>query len=382
MNSVKIGSNIEQKQGFKAFVPFFFPPKEGFNFDPEIFKKNNEATRLIGKLDGITKLLPDIDFFLLMYLRKDAASSSQIEGTMATMIDAIEAEIKIKIDIPEDVDDILHYIKALNYGIKRVEMDNFPMVLRFVRELHRQLMHKARATHFSDPGEFRKSQNWIGGTRPDNARFVPPPIDDMHRALSDLEKFIHSNNTLPTIIKAGLVHAQFETIHPFLDGNGRTGRMLITFYLWKEGYLEKPVLFLSSFFKKHQKLYYEKLFGYHNGNVSNWIDFFLDGVIEIANEAIDIVDKITLLRSKDTIKIQKLGKRASESASLVLPKLYGQPIININVIQKWTGFTRAGAKTVVDRFIKMGILLPKNKDKKYGQSYIYKEYIEVFNGNE
>ena len=382
MNSVKIGSNIEQKQGFKAFVPFFFPPKEGFNFDPEIFKKNNEATRLIGKLDGITKLLPDIDFFLLMYLRKDAASSSQIEGTMATMIDAIEAEIKIKIDIPEDVDDILHYIKALNYGIKRVEMDNFPMVLRFVRELHRQLMHKARATHFSDPGEFRKNQNWIGGTRPDNARFVPPPIDDMHRALSDLEKFIHSNNTLPTIIKAGLVHAQFETIHPFLDGNGRAGRMLITFYLWKEGYLEKPVLFLSSFFKKHQKLYYEKLFGYHNGNVSNWIDFFLDGVIEIANEAIDIVDKITLLRSKDTIKIQKLGKRASESASLVLPKLYGQPIININVIQKWTGFTRAGAKTVVDRFIKMGILLPKNKDKRYGQSYIYKEYIEVFNGNE
>jgi len=382
MNSIKIGSNIEQKQGFKAFVPYLFPPKEGFNFDPKILKKNNEATRLLGKLDGITKLLPDIDFFLLMYLRKDAASSSQIEGTMATMIDAIEAEIEIKADIPEDVDDILHYIKALNYGIKRVEMDNFPMVLRFVRELHKQLMYKARATHFSDPGEFRKSQNWIGGTRPDNARFVPPPIDDMQRALSDLEKFIHSNDVLPTIIKAGLVHAQFETIHPFLDGNGRTGRMLITFYLWKEGYLEKPVLFLSSFFKKYQKLYYEKLFGYHNGNVSNWIDFFLDGVIEIANEAIDIVDKITLLRGKDTIKIQKLGKRASESASLVLPKLYGQPIVNINVIQKWTGFTPAGAKAVVDRFIKMGILSPKNKDKKYGQSYIYKEYIEIFNRNE
>ena len=149
----------------------------------------------------------------------------------------------------EDVDDILHYINALNYGIKRIKTDNFPMVLRFIRELHKQLMHKARATHFSDPGEFRKSQNWIGGTRPDNARFVPPPIEDMQRALNDLEKFIHSSDTLPTIIKAGLIHAQFETIHPFLDGNGRTGRMLITFYLWKEGYLEKPVLFLSSFFK-------------------------------------------------------------------------------------------------------------------------------------
>jgi len=314
---MKIGSNIEQKQGFKAFIPFPFPPKEGFNFDPKILKKNNEATRLLGKLDGITKLLPDSDFFLLMYLRKDAASSSQIEGTKATMIDAIEADVKIKSNIPEDVDDILHYIKALNYGIKRIEDDNFPMVLRFIRELHKQLMLKARATHFSDPGEFRKSQNWIGGTRPDNARFVPPPVEDMQRALNDLEKFIHSNNTLPTVVKAGLVHAQFETIHPFLDGNGRTGRMLITFYLWKEGYLEKPVLFLSSFFKKHQKLYYEKLFGYHNGNTSDWIDFFLDGVIDIANEAIDIVDKITLLRDKNVVKIQKLGKRASESASLV-----------------------------------------------------------------
>ena len=379
MDLVKIGANIKQKQGFEAFIPNPFPPKEGFNFDPKILKKDNEATRLLGKLDGITKLLPDADFFLLMYLRKDAASSSQIEGTSATMIDAIEADVNIKTNIPQDVDDILHYIKALNYGIKRVETDNFPMVLRFIRELHKQLMHKARATHFSDPGEFRKTQNWIGGTRPDNARFVPPPIDDMHRSLNDLEKFIHANDTLPTVIKTGIVHGQFETIHPFLDGNGRTGRMLITFYLWKEGYLEKPVLFLSSYFKKHQKLYYEKLFGYHYGNVSEWIDFFLDGVIKIANEAIEIVDKITVLRDRNIMKIQKLGKRASESASSVLPKLYAQPIVNINVVQKWTGFTRAGAQTVVDRFIDMGILTPRDKDKKYGQSYIYKEYINIFN---
>ncbi len=380
MQNIKIGQNIEQKEGFKAFTPNSFPPKEGFLFEPKILKRNNEATRLLGKLDGITKLLPDSDFFLLMYLRKDAASSSQIEGTMATMIDAIEAEVKINTNIPEDVDDILHYIKALNYGMKRVTTDNFPMALRFIRELHKQLMHKARATHFSDPGEFRKSQNWVGGTRPDNARFVPPAVADMRSALGDLEKFIHSDDAFPTIIKAGLIHAQFETIHPFLDGNGRTGRMLITFYLWKEGYLEKPVLFLSSFFKKHQKLYYEKLFGYHNGNVHDWIDFFLDGVIEIANEAIDIVGKITVLRQKDMMKIQNLGKRASESATIVLPKLYGQPIINVNVIQNWTGFTRAGAQTVIDRFIDMGILSPKDKDKKYGQSYIYNDYVELFNG--
>jgi len=383
MSNIKIGLNVSQKEGSKAFTPEPFPPKEGFNFDLIILKKNNEATRLLGKLDGITKLLPDCDFFLLMYLRKDAASSSQIEGTRATMIDAIAAEVKLDMkNIPADVDDILHYIKALNYGIKRMTDDNFPMALRFIRELHKQLMHKARATHFSDPGEFRKSQNWIGGTRPDNARFVPPAVEDMQNALHDLEKFIHANDTIPTVIKAGLIHAQFETIHPFLDGNGRTGRMLITFYLWKENYLEKPVLFLSSFFKKHQELYYEKLFGYHHGNVFTWLDFFLDGVIEIANEAIDIVEKITLLRQQDTMKVQQLGKRASESATAVLLKLYSQPIITVAIIQNWTGFTRAGAQTVVNRFIEMKILVPKNNHKEYGQVYIYQEYVAIFNGDE
>lgn len=382
MKLIEIGTMRKQPEGFNAFIPNPFPPKGGFNFDPKILKKNNEATRLLGKLDGITKLLPDADFFLLMYLRKDAASSSQIEGTMATMIDAIEAEVKVNENIPKDVDDILHYIKALNYGMKRVTADNFPMSLRFVRELHKELMHKARVTHFSDPGEFRKSQNWIGGTRPDNARFVPPPANVMNTSLDELEIFMHKDDLVPIVIKTGLIHSQFETIHPFLDGNGRTGRMLITFYLWKEGFLEKPVLFLSSYFKKHQKLYYEKLLGYHNGNVSDWIDFFLDGVIEIANEAIDIVGKITVLREKDMEKVQSFGKRASESAIVILPKLYGQPIVNYAVIQKWTGFTRAGAQTVIERFIKIGILEPKDKDKKYGQSYMYKKYLDIFIGND
>ena len=382
MNNVEIGKIIQQKEGFGAFIPHIFPPKKGFDFDPILLKKNDQATRLLGKLDGITKLLPDADFFLLMYLRKDAASSSQIEGTRATMIDAIEAEAKVNANIPEDVDDILHYIKALNYGMKRVTMDNFPVSLRFVKELHGKLMDQARSTHFSDPGEFRKSQNWIGGTRPDNSRFIPPPVPEMQEALKDLEKFLHSNDSTLTLIKAGIAHAQFETIHPFLDGNGRTGRMLITFYLWKEGFLEKPVLFLSSYFKKHQKIYYEKLFGYHNGQVSEWVDFFLDGVIEIANEAIDIVGKITQLRENDMQKIQKLGTRASESATLVLPQLYGQPIVNVPMVQKWTKFTRAGAQRVIDRFVAMEILVPKDQDKKYGQSYAYKRYLDLFSSND
>lgn len=382
MDPLEIGILRPQVGGFKAFIPYSFPPKDGFGFDPLLLKKNDEATRLLGKLDGITKLLPDVDFFLRMYLRKDAAASSQIEGTMATMVDAIEAEVKVSEHIPADVDDILHYIDALKYGMKRVAEDDFPLALRFVRELHEVLMDKARATQFSDPGEFRKSQNWIGGTHPGNARFVPPPVDVMHRALGDLETFMHNGDATPTVIKTALVHAQFETIHPFLDGNGRTGRMLITFYLWKEGFLEKPVLFLSSYFKKHQKLYYERLDGYHDGKVAEWTEFFLDGIIEIANEAIDTVGKITVLREKDMEKIQGLGKRAAESAIMVLPKLYGQPIVNSAVVHKWTGFTRKGVQTVIGRFIDMGILTPKDKDKKYGQSYMYKKYLDIFTTND
>jgi Fic family protein len=381
MKNIEIGVLLTQPGGFKAFIPNPFPPEEGFEFAPSIFRKNEEAARLLGKLDGITKLLPDADFFLLMYLRKDAASSSQIEGTKATMVDAIEAEVK-RSGVPDDVDDILHYIQALHYGIKRVTEDKFPMALRLIRELHRELLQKARVTHFSDPGEFRKSQNWIGGTRPDNADFVPPPVAEMHRALGELEVFMHADTAMPTVIKTAIIHAQFETIHPFLDGNGRTGRMLITFYLWKEGYLEKPVLFLSSYFKRHQKLYYAKLNDYRYGKVTQWVDFFLDGVIDIANEAIDTVSKITVLREKDMSKIGALGKRASESAVRILPRLYGQPIINVSTIQKWTGFTRAGAQTVINRFIQLGILSPKDKDKKYGQSYVYKEYLDIFTGHD
>lgn len=382
MRKYEIGILRNQPGGYTAFVPNPFPPDGGFEFESALLTKNNEATRLLGKLDGITKLLPDLDFFLLMYLRKDAAASSQIEGTMATMVDAIEADVSKSSSIPMDVDDILHYIKALDYGLKRVEEEHFPVSLRFIRELHRELMLGARTTHFPDPGEFRKSQNWIGGTRPENARYVPPPVDDMNTALSSLESFIHANDQVPTVIKTGIIHAQFELIHPFLDGNGRTGRMLITFYLWKSGYLEKPVLFLSSFFKKHQNLYYKKLEEYHNGNVDVWLDFFLDGVIEIAEKAIITVEKITILRQMGFEKIQHLNKKASESACLVLPKLYHQPIINMAMIQKWTGFTRKSAIALIDRFMDMGILTPKDVNKTYNQKYIYQEYLSIFTDNE
>ena len=378
MRSISIGSTQTQPTGYNAFVPAPFPPPDLIPFPDELIKKTNEAARLVGKLDGITRLLPDVDFFLRMYLRKDAASSSQIEGTVATMVDAIEAEVNVSTSIPPDVDDILHYLKALHYGMHRVTEEDFPVSLRLVRELHYQLIHGARVTHFSDPGEFRKSQNWIGGTNPENARFVPPPASNIQASLGDLEMFMYAQDKIPILLKAGLIHAQFETIHPFLDGNGRTGRMLITIYLWQQGYLEKPVLFLSSYFKKHRQVYYERLEGYHQGKVFEWLDFYVDGVIEIANEAIRIAEKITSLREEDRSMVQSLGKRAAESATKILPRLYAQPIVNVNTIKQWTGYTRDGAYKTITRFVALGILTPKDVDKKYGQSYMYKRYLDIF----
>lgn len=374
---MEIGQIKKQSTGYSAFVPGKFPPKDGFEFSPKIIQKTSTATLLLGKLDGITQLLPDLDFFLFMYICKDATSSSQIEGTKATMIDAIEAESKTTEKLPEDVDDILHYIKALNYGLERLK--DFPISLRFLKEIHKELMKDARASHYSDPGNFRTTQNWIGGTSPNNAHFVPPPPEEMKDALSDLEKFLHDSDDLLPIIKAGIIHAHFETIHPFLDGNGRTGRILITLYLWLNKLLDRPVLFLSSYFKRHQKVYYSRLDGYHEGEIEPWLDFFLDGVSDVAQQAIETVKQITALREEDMKKIHSLGKTAADSAIAVMPELFKLPIVNVAVIQKWTGFTRQGAQKVIDRFVDLGILEQKDETKTYGRSFIYRRYVDIFN---
>jgi Fic family protein len=229
VNSPKIGRNIRQKEGYTAFIPLAFPPEEGFVMTPGLYKKHEEAIRLVGKLDGITRLLPDKDFFISMFVLKDATYSSQIEGTRATMQDAVAAPVTEEgARGDSDVDDITHYIRAANYGVERSK--GFPISLRFMREIHEVLMRGARATHHAYPGEFRRSQNWIGGRLPEDASFVPPPPAEMHKVLADLEAFIHAKDEYPSLVKAGLIHAQFETIHPFTDGNGRTGRMLVSMY--------------------------------------------------------------------------------------------------------------------------------------------------------
>jgi len=373
--NIEIGKNIKQPQGFEAFVPNPFPPKGVFTMPPKTLVKIAEADRLIGKLDGITHTLPDVDFFLNMFVAKDATSSSQIEGTQASMVEAIEKDAGVAANM-NDADDILYYIKALNYGIKRLK--DFPLSLRLIRETHEKLMVGARATHFADPGQFRASQNWISGVSPAKASLVPPPVEDMKRSLGDLEHFLHDEEDILPLVHIALVHAQFETIHPFLDGNGRVGRLLVTMLLCHRNLLERPVLFLSSYFKRHQKVYYSCLNGYHHGETLGWVEFFLDGVIDTANESIAISKQIRELRDKDMMKIQALGKRESGSGILVLSRLFGNPIVTTKTIMDWTGFTRAGAQKIIDRFIKLGILSLRNKKALYDKSYVYSAYLNIF----
>lgn len=378
-----IGTYRQQPQGFKAFIPNDFPPQSEIVFPRAINAKHTEAVRLLGKLDGITQLLPDKDYFLEMFVRKDASSSSQIEGTKATMMDAIEAaNVERSSNLPADVDDILHYIDALNYGIKRAE--DFPFSLRFIRELHEKLMLGARMTHNAFPGEFRSSQNWIGGTRPGNARFVPPPIHEMKISLGQFEDFIHAEDDFPLLIKAAFLHAQFETIHPFADGNGRTGRMIVTMFLWHKQLLELPVLYLSTYFKKHQDVYYERLNGYHSEEnaIAEWVDFFLDGIIEVAKSAIETCRSITELRERDMRKIQSLGKAAAPKTLEVVRNLYKLPTVGIADVVKWTGYSRPGAYKVINRLIDMGILYPTKDEDTYGQKYSYRDYILLFGDND
>lgn len=375
---LKIGDLQKQTGGYKAFIPLDFPLREPLDLTEGTQGKHLEAMRLIGKLDGICQLLPDRDFFLRMFVKKEAASSSQIEGTQATMIDAIEAEILGPSNQAGDVGDIVYYIKALDYGIKRYE--TLPLSVRFIQELHAQLMNGARSTHNPYPGQFRYTQNWIGGTSPSNASFVPPPPHEISRAFGDLEKFIHEpNDGIPPLIKAALIHAQFETIHPFVDGNGRTGRLLVTFYLWQEKLLELPILYLSEFFKKHKSLYCEKLQAYHSNpaEVEPWIAFFMEGIATTAKSAIEIAAAINLIRERDMQKIQSLG-RLSPSTLEVLRKLFAQPIIDCKKMQEWTGMTRAGAQKVINRLLDLGILVVQDINKNYARTYEYKDYLTLF----
>lgn len=374
---MKIGRLMQQPTGYKAFIPDKFPPLEPVAFDAQTQQLHARAALMVGKLDGITQLLPDLDFFIFMYIRKEAVRSSEIEGTKATMIDVIKSEADIDNPLPDDVDRIIHYIQAMNYGLKLIE--TLPLSLRFIREVHKILLENTKDASGKTPGEFRKSQNWIGGGSPATARFVPPPPSAMMQNLNDLESFFHVDNTYPPLIKAALVHAQFETIHPFLDGNGRTGRLLTTFYLCKLGILEKPVLYLSDYFLRNQKAYYDALDSYHadDSHISEWLNFFLDGVAIISEEAIEISKKINDLRKENDRIIKSLGKSAM-TASIVAEKLYQLPIINVKKVEEWTGLSRPAANELVNKLVGIGLLEQRDKSVEYAREFWHKHYLDLF----
>jgi len=374
-SKVNIGKYIKQIEGYKAFIPEKFPPKNLSFRGERLIQLLSTSSLLLGKLDGLTKLVPDIDFFIFMYIKKEATLSSQIEGTKALLTDALHAEIERVPELPPDVDDILHYIEAMNTGLN--ELKNIPLSLRLIKKIHQVLLIEARSTFFPYPGEFRKTQNWIMGTNPNNARFVPPPPDYVILAMTDLENFFYSYRNIPILIKIGLIHAQFETIHPFIDGNGRTGRLLITLYLCQEKLLERPVLYLSEYLKKNRDLYFTKLDEYRRGNVFLWLEFFLEGVGKVAKEAIETSNKIIELREKDQQKIMKLGK-GTKNAIKLLKNLYKLPIVNVKKVEEFTGLSREGANRLVKKFVELDLLVPKEKEKKYRRIFIYKEYLGLF----
>lgn len=374
---MNIGKIVQQPTGYKAFVPDRFPPQEVIKLNSKTQQLHAKAALMLGKLDGITQLLPDLDFFIFMYIRKEAARSSEIEGTKATMVDVIKTEAEIENKLPEDVDRILHYIKAMNYGLKRVE--DLPLSLRFIREVHKVLLSGTIDAPGKMPGDFRKTQNWIGGGSPNTAKFVPPPPSEMIRCLDDLEKFLYAEDEYPPLIKSALVHAQFETIHPFLDGNGRTGRLLTTFYLCKLGILERPVLYLSEYFLNNQQAYYDALNIYHSegGDIAVWLNFFLDGVAIIATEAIETSKKINILRQKDLTKIQSLGRRA-KTGTIVLENLYKLPIVSVKKVEEWTNLSRPQSNDLVRKLVELELLEQRDKDVEYGREFWYKSYLSLF----
>jgi len=313
-----------------------------------------------------------------MYVRKEAVLSSQIEGTQSSLQDLLAAEAQIlNPEQPRDVAEVLNYVSAMNYGISRLA--ELPVSLRLIREIHERLMHGVRGQHLT-PGQLRTSQNWIGpsGCTLREATFVPPPPHEVANALGDLEKFLHADDGLPLLLKIGLAHVQFETIHPFLDGNGRVGRLLITFLLCEKGVLHKPVLYLSHYFKKHRRHYYELLQATRDeGAWEAWLDFFLQGVAEVSVQAAETARRILSLREDHRAAIAANLGRAGGNGHIVLEHLFARPIVSVNEVKDLIGTTYPAANTLVEKLVELGIL-EEITGQARNRKFRYGPYVRLF----
>jgi Fic family protein len=379
----RAGNYVQQLGGYKAFLPKRLPPDPPLRYDDEMWKLLSDADRALGRLDGSTDMLPDPDLFVFMYVRKEAVLSSQIEGTQASLMDVLEYEGKaLEPGRPQDVGEVINYIEAMNYGLDRQK--ELPPSLRLICEIHGKLLAGVRGSERS-PGEFRRSQNWIGSPGIDGlstAEFVPPPPHEMIDALNDLEKFLYDQKPIPMLVKAGLIHAQFETIHPFLDGNGRLGRLLITFLICQQGVLKRPLLYLSYFFKKYKSEYNKKLQAIRdNGEWENWLKFFLRGVYEIAQEATKKARQIVSLREEHRGSISTEMGRGAVNGLALLETLYSNPIISVESVSATTGLSYPNANRIVKDLCKIGIL-DEITGRRRNRRFAYSSYVELFKDSE
>ncbi len=378
--SQRAGLYLPQLEGYRAFIPKPLPPSPPIQIDGELQVLLSKADRALGRLDGSIQTLPHPDMFVFMYVRKEAVLSSQIEGTQSSLHDVLAAEAKIlSKNQPSDVDEVVNYIKAMNHGLER--LPSLPVSVRLIREIHEKLLEGARGSHLT-PGEVRTSQNWIGpsGCLLSEATFVPPPPHEVKQHLSDLEKFVHKNSQLPLLVKIGLVHLQFETIHPFLDGNGRIGRLLITLLLCEQGVLVKPVLYLSYYFKKHRQTYYDKLQSVRdNGDWENWLTFFLEGIVEVSEQATNTARRILMLREEHRKVITETLDRAAGNGHRVLEYLYEHPIVSVNEIQKLLGTSYQSANDLISKMSQSAILTEVTGQAR-NRRFMYQSYIALFHG--
>jgi Fic family protein len=375
----RAGRYITQPAGYRAFMPAPLPPQPALALGGELQGLLSAADRALGRLDGSVLTLPNPDLFVFMYVRKEAVLSSQIEGTQSSLQDLLAAEAQLfGPTLPRDVDEVINYVRAMNHGLAR--LPELPVSVRLIREIHAELMRGVRGGRLK-PGELRTSQNWIGpaGCTLNTATFVPPPHHAVPAALGDLENFLHAHDELPPLVKIALAHVQFETIHPFLDGNGRVGRLLITFLLTERGVLGKPVLYLSHYFKQHRQAYYEHLQAVRDqGAWEAWLAFFLRGVIEVAGEAAETARRILQLREQHRSAITAQLGRAAGKGHKVLESLFDRPIVAVHDAQKMTGTTYAAANSLVSRLVKLGVLSEMTGYAR-NRRFRYAPYIALFN---
>jgi Fic family protein len=374
----RAGRYIRQLSGYRAFIPAPLPPAPPVNLDGPLRKLLSDADRALGRLDGSVLTIPDPDLFVYMYIRQEAVFSSQIEGTQSSLQDLLAAEADIfSAERPGDVDELVNYVRAMNSGLSWLE--RLPVSIRLIRNIHGELLAGVRGAN-KMPGEIRISQNWIGSGLVDlqDATFVPPPPAEVGNALANLETFLHAQDDIPLLIKIGLAHAQFETIHPFLDGNGRVGRLLITFLLCERGVLLKPVLYLSAFFKRHRSEYYDRLQAVREtGDWEQWLEFFLRGVIEVSQQAVETARAIQALRERHRNAITEELGRGAANGHRVLERLYTRPIVSVEDVRVITGTTYAAANQLVTRFQELGILTEFTGQKRY-RRFRYDSYISLF----